>query len=54
MSRKPAKKVPVEEYLQRQGRFKHMKEEHIADIQKNVDAEWDKLLKLEESGLKLF
>ncbi len=54
LNRKPAKQLPVEEYLQRQGRFKHLKEEHFAEIQKHVDAEWQKLLKLDESGLKLF
>ena len=54
ISRKPTQQVPVEEYLNRQGRFKHLTKEDIADIQKHVDSNWERLLKLEESGLRLF
>ena len=49
---KPAKVKPVEEFLKPQGRFKHLfKEENkriLEKIQKHVDSEWDKLLKLSE------
>ncbi len=54
ISRKPAKQIPVGDYLGKQGRFKHMNDDMVADIQQHVDAEWQRLLKLEESGLKLF
>ncbi len=54
LSRKPAKVTPVKEYLQRQGRFKHMDETMIKDVQDRVDKDWNRLLKLEESGLELF
>lgn len=54
INRKPGKFVPVDEYLSRQGRFRHLSEEDVADIQDHVNADWDRLLKLEESGLKLF
>lgn len=44
----PKKKLPVEEYLAAQGRFKHLfapgNGQLIEDIQKNVDKEWDRLL----------
>lgn len=44
----PRKKLPVEEYLKRQGRFSHMFEEGnewmIQEAQKYVDDKWDALL----------
>ncbi len=44
----PSKRLPVEEYLKRQGRFAHLfepepNEELLADIQARVDAYWDKI-----------
>mgnify|MGYP002797188616 FL=1 len=49
---KPAKKLPVEEFLRPQKRFKHMfkpgNEWMIEEFQKEVDRRWDELLKLEE------
>lgn len=54
INRKPAKFVPVEEYLMRQGRFKHLTKEDIADVQQHVNSNWERLLKLEESNLKIF
>ncbi len=48
---KPKKVLPVEEWLKPQGRFKHLfKEENkwiIEEIQKKVNEEWERLLKLE-------
>ena len=47
---KPSNPIPVVDYLKTQGRFKHLftpANKWILDkIQKNVDEEWDKLLKL--------
>ncbi|MEK6973539.1 MAG: pyruvate synthase subunit PorB [archaeon] len=40
--------IPVKDYLKTQGRFKHLTEEEIAEIQKNVDSEWNKLKTLEK------
>jgi pyruvate ferredoxin oxidoreductase beta subunit len=44
----PRKKLPVEEYLRKQGRFSHMfeagNEWMIEDAQKYVDEKWDSLL----------
>ncbi len=45
---------PVEEFLKLQGRFKHLQPEHIKEIQEHVDSEYEKLIKLEESKLKIF
>ena len=49
---KPAKKLPIEEFLRPQKRFKHMfkpgNEWMIEDFQKEVDSRWQELLDLEE------
>lgn len=49
---KPKNKLPVEEFLKLQGRFKHLfseKNKHLIEIvQQDVDKKWEKLLKLEE------
>lgn len=49
---KPAKKLPIEEFLKPQKRFKHMfkqsNEWMIEEFQKEVDRRWEELLKLEE------
>jgi pyruvate ferredoxin oxidoreductase beta subunit len=54
LNKKPVQFMPVDEYLTRQGRFKHMSKEDIADIQQHVNSNWERLLKLEESGIKIF
>ena len=49
---KPAKKLPIEEFLRPQRRFAHMFKEGnewmIEEFQKEVDKRWEELLKLEE------
>ena len=49
---KPAKKLPIEEFLRPQKRFRHMfkpgNEWMIEEFQKEVDRRWNELLKLEE------
>ncbi|MDD4493162.1 MAG: thiamine pyrophosphate-dependent enzyme, partial [Eubacteriales bacterium] len=49
---KPKNKLPVEDYLKVQGRYKHLftaENKHLIGlIQKEVDARWERLLKLEE------
>ncbi len=37
------RRLPVREYLQKQGRYRHLKEEQIKKIQADVDEEWEKL-----------
>ncbi|MEI6602854.1 MAG: thiamine pyrophosphate-dependent enzyme [Clostridia bacterium] len=53
----PKVKVPVRDFLIRQGRFKHLfkkgNEWMIDEIQKEIDARWAKLLKLAEFGAEL-
>ncbi len=52
---KPKNKLPVEEYLSKQGRFSHLfKPENrwvIEEIQKEVDRYWEYLLRREEAGV---
>ena len=53
---KPAKKLPVEEFLKPQRRFKHLfksgNEWMIQEFQNEVDRRWEALLKLEEMSNK--
>ena len=55
---KPREKKPVEEYLKTQRRFRHLFTDKyrymIDEIQKMVDEEWERLLNLEKSGIKIF
>ena len=50
LSYKPKEKPPVEEWLKRQGRFRHLfrpENRHVIDeLQEEVDRRWDRLLKL--------
>jgi pyruvate/2-oxoacid:ferredoxin oxidoreductase beta subunit len=48
ISRKPAKKEPILDYFKMQGRFRHLPDEFLKDVQKKVDKEWELLLKKEE------
>jgi pyruvate ferredoxin oxidoreductase beta subunit len=54
ITKKPKEKVPVEEWLKRQGRFRHLfKEENrhiLEEIQQETDRNWSWLLKREELG----
>ena len=45
---KPAKPKPVTEYVKLQGRFRHLTEADIKQIQRTVDWEWERLLKMAE------
>ena len=42
---KPSKKVPVRDYLKMQKRFKHLTDEHIAEIQAHIDKRWNKIFR---------
>jgi len=48
ISRKVKKPKPVREYFKGQKRFRHLTEETIAYIQKRVDEEYEKILRLSE------
>jgi len=41
----PEKKRPVKDYFKGQGRFRHLTEEIVKQIQERVDLEWERLLK---------
>lgn len=45
INREP-RRLPVREYLSRQGRFRHLNEDEIAAIQKEADGEWERLSRL--------
>ena len=47
---KPKKLKPVKEYLRIQGRFRHLTDGEIEEIQRMVDENWERLLKLDEMG----
>ncbi|MDD5086894.1 MAG: pyruvate synthase subunit PorB [Candidatus Nanoarchaeia archaeon] len=53
ISKKPGKVIPVDEYLKSQGRFKHLSESEIKEIQENVDENWQKLLDFEKNKSKM-
>ena len=53
ITNRPSKELPVQEYLMKQGRFKHLQPKEIEEIQKYVDDQWEKLVKLEESRVRI-
>lgn len=48
------KNKPVSEYLQKQGRFKHISPEEIKEIQAYVDKEYERIKSLSQLGVKIF
>jgi pyruvate/2-oxoacid:ferredoxin oxidoreductase beta subunit len=46
---KPAKTLPVSEFLSLQGRFAHLREDEVEEVQRAVDERWESLLKKEQS-----
>ncbi len=54
LSRPLNDRKPVAEYLKLQGRFKHLNEKEISEIQKHVDGKCEELEAREKSGLKFF
>jgi len=46
------RRLPVQEYLLKQGRFKHLNEEQIRDIQMEVDDEWERLVRKANPGTR--
>ncbi len=49
-TKKIAKRVPVKEYLRLQGRFKHLTDKDIVNVQSYVDHNYNWLLSLEKKG----
>ncbi|OQX19083.1 MAG: hypothetical protein BWK75_06030 [Candidatus Altiarchaeales archaeon A3] len=50
---KPAKRKKVEEYLKVQGRFKHLTQQQIDEIQDGIDKEWQELEKVNVSAVTI-
>ena len=48
INKKPAKPKPVTEYVKLQGRFRHLTEKDLKQIQRTVDWEWERLLRMAE------
>ncbi|CEG12649.1 Pyruvate synthase subunit PorB [groundwater metagenome] len=48
---KPAKRKKVEEYLKIQGRFRHLTQQQIDEIQDGIDKEWQELEKVNVSAV---
>jgi pyruvate/2-oxoacid:ferredoxin oxidoreductase beta subunit len=44
--------VPVREYLKLQGRFSHLTDSEIEVIQRNVERDWERLIRKEMSNVK--
>jgi pyruvate ferredoxin oxidoreductase beta subunit len=44
---------PIEEYLKLQGRFKHLEKPQIDYMQEKVNSEYERLLEIEKSGIRL-
>jgi 2-oxoisovalerate ferredoxin oxidoreductase beta subunit len=49
INKKIAKPQPVSEYLKLQGRFRHLDKKEVDFIQKEVDRNWTRLLKMEQA-----
>lgn len=50
---KPRKLKPVNEYLKTQGRFRHLRDEEIAEIQKIATDNWERLLSMDGKELNI-
>lgn len=50
MTYRPEKLKPVKDYIQLQGRFKHVGEKELAELQKTARREYERLLALEKSS----
>ena len=48
VSRKPSKRTPVKDYFALQGRFRHLPDAVVAEIQANTDKAWENLMAIEE------
>jgi pyruvate/2-oxoacid:ferredoxin oxidoreductase beta subunit len=48
VNKKPQNKTPIIDYLKMQGRFRHLPDEEVQQIQKAIDSEWEMLLKKEK------
>lgn len=52
-SKKPSGDAKVIEYLQMQGRYKHLTDSEITEYQANIDEQWNRLIALETTKVKI-
>ena len=45
---------PIKDYLRLQGRFKHLNEKEIKDINNLANSEYDRIKKLSDEKIKVF
>ncbi len=50
LSKKPKELIPVADYFKGQGRYRHLDETLVAQIQTKVKERWDRLVKLSEAA----
>ena len=53
ISMKP-KEVPIEDYLRLQGRFRHLSEDMVEYMKKEIQKEWENLLKMEQFTREIY
>jgi pyruvate ferredoxin oxidoreductase beta subunit len=53
ITKEPAEQTPVQEYLKLQGRFKHLTEDEVKQVQDYVNKEWERLKKYQDSQIEL-
>ncbi|MCK4521450.1 MAG: pyruvate synthase subunit beta [Nanoarchaeota archaeon] len=53
INQSPPNPRPVKEYLKTQGRFKHLNENEIKEVQEHINSEFKKLKILEENKIKI-
>ena len=54
ISKKPGQDIPVENYLLKQKRFRHLTKTEIEEIQDNINNNWKRLIKLDHEKIKIF
>lgn len=54
ITHKLKERKPIEAYLKMQARFKHLSEEQIKEVQAFIDAEWKRLLEIEEKKCRFY
>lgn len=51
--KEPSSIIPVKEYLMMQGRFKHLTEVEVEELQQYYDRQWDMIKRLQDSGVRI-
>ena len=54
VSKHPSQDTPIEDYLLKQKRFRHLSKKEIEEIQEHIDKNWKRLLKLDQEKIQIF